>query len=529
MIYTNIEVMPAARDSAVTPTLRGQFPSRPAGVTLPSRREKVVMVLAGTALLLPPWLMGAWENWSQWATLVLAGLAFSALFVPMFDLRRWPPSPSMRSSLHRLAGFPVFWLGLAMMVYGSVAAMNSAQVLMISANRQWLREIPHLAWLPHSIATPYWPMNAWHALVVIAPAWLATCAAWTGLETERAWRWLLGALAVNGLALAALGMAQRLSGTREIFWFYDSWPGNPEPGFFGPFIYPGHAAAWMALAFGAAAAMLDFQLRRRDPHDVPQRWGWPMKGAWIWLMALVAIILALSLFVKPDFWLIAAGGVTLVGAGLWLVRLWQAGQKRRAGLYALPALAFMAVLLGAIGASALFWRNGGGGANLEVNPRDPGLPLRYAIARTSAVMIKDAPMLGWGPGSFRYVSPFYLRKNPSFTDPANPGNLLYTAHYALSDWVQIPAEWGALGAGLFVAMLAWWARQAWRLRRQLPGESAILFAAVILVLIGAVADYPLYNPAVLVALGLILAMAVKLGEIAGRPRPTLSDVIVVCP
>jgi hypothetical protein len=46
---------------------------------------------------------------------------------------------------------------------------------------------------------------------------------------------------------------------------------------------------------------------------------------------------------------------------------------------------------------------------------------------------------------------------------------------------------------------------------------------------GALAECPLYNPAVLIAIGVLLATAVKLGEIAGRPRPTMSNVIVACP
>ncbi len=521
--------MPAARDSAVTPTLRGQFPTRPAEVTPPSRRENIVLVLVGVAVLLPPWLVGAWENWAQWATAVFALLAFAALFAPTFDLRGWPPSRPAQENLRRLAGFPIFWLGLAIMAYGMVAALNPGRVLMVSNGRQWLEVIPHLSWLPQSITAPFWPMNAWHALLVIVPAWLVTCAAWIGLETERAWRWLVGAVAVNGLLLALLGMAQRLSGTHGIFWIYNPRPDYAEAVFFGPFFYPGHAAAWMVLAFGAAVAMLDFHLRRRDPLQPPSRWGWPMKRASIWLAALVAIIFALSLFVKPDFWVFAAGGLIIIAAVLWLARLWQAGQKRRAALYALPALVFLAVLLVGIGVATWWWRQGGGGASLEVNPHDPGLPVRYAIARTSAAMIKDEPVLGWGPGSFRYVSPFYLRKNPFFTDPAHPENLLYTAHYALSDWVQIPAEWGAVGASLFAAIPAWWAWRAWRLRRVLPGESWIILGAVALVFLGAIADYPLYNPAVLVALGLLLAAAVKVGEFAGRPRPTLSNVFIACP
>jgi hypothetical protein len=107
--------------------------------------------------------------------------------------------------------------------------------------------------------------------------------------------------------------------------------------------------------------------------------------------------------------------------------------------------------------------------------------------------------------------------------------LRYNSHYAESDWVQLPAEWGALGACLFASTLGWWASKTWSLRRLLPGESWIILSAVALVFAGALADCPLYNPAVLIAIGVLLATAVKLGEIAGRPRPTMSNVIVACP
>lgn len=521
--------MTAAHDTAVTPTLRGQFPTRPAAVTPPSRRESAVFVLAGTALVLPPWLVGAWDNWAQWATLALAALAFAALFAPMFDYRAWPPSPAARATWARLAKFPIFWIGLAILVYGALAAINPSRRLVVAEDQQWLEDLPHVPWLPHSIAAPFWPMNAWRALMIFAPAWLATCAVWAGLETEQAWRRLLGAVAVNGTLLALLGMAQRLSGTRYMFWMFDPLPNSLTPDFFGSFIYAGHAAAWMALAFSTAAAMMDHRLRRRDPHRPPRAWGWPSLTAWVWLEALVVILVALSLFVKPDFWALAPGGVLVVCAFLWLARWWRAGQKRRAALYALPTLFFMALLLLATSTALLLWRQGGGGETLEVNPLDPALPVRYAIARTTAGMIRQEPVFGWGPGGFRYVSPYYLISNPDFSDPRHIGELRYNSHYAESDWVQIPAEWGMLGAGLFAAALAWWTWQAWTLRRLLPGESWIILGAVALIFAGAWADCPLYNPAVLIAVGVLLATAVKLGEMAGRPRPTLSHVIVACP
>jgi hypothetical protein len=498
-------------------------------VTPSSRRENAVFVLVGAALVLPPWLVGAWDSWAQWATLALAALAFAALFAPMFDYRAWPPSPAARAGWVQLKKFPIFWIGIAILAYGALAAINPSRNLMMAENQQWLMDRPHVAWLPHSVASPFWPMNAWRALMVFAPAWLATCAAWAGLETEWAWRRLLGAVAVNGTLLALLGMAQRLSGTRCMFWIYDPLPNSSAPDFFGSFIYAGHAAAWMALAFGAAAAMMDHRLRRRDPHSPPRNWGWPALTAWVWLEALVVILVALALFVKPDFWALSPGGVLLVCAWLWLARWWRAGQKRRAALYALPALFFMALMLLSTGVALWLWRQGGGGAALQVNPHDPDLPVRYAIARTAVGMIKQEPVLGWGPGSFRYVAPYYLINIPDFADPLHPGQLRYNSHYAESDWVQLPAEWGALGACLFASTLGWWASKTWSLRRLLPGESWIILSAVALVFAGALADCPLYNPAVLIAIGVLLATAVKLGEIAGRPRPTMSNVIVACP
>jgi hypothetical protein len=521
--------MPIGKDMAVTATLRGQFPTRPAEVMPPSRREQTVFAFVMATLVLPPWLIGGRENWAQWITLMLAVLAFAALFTPMADFRAWPVSPTARIGWRRLVKFPVFWIGLAILVYGITAALNPSRVFVVAGSRAWLEATPHVWWLPQSITSSFWPMNAWRALLMIVPAWLATCSAWAGLETEQAWQRLLGAVAVNGLLLALFGIIQRLAGAQEMFWFYFPQSTNGAQTFFGSFVYAGHAAAWMVLAFGAAAAMIDRHLRQRDPLAAPARWGWPALSAWIWLAALAVILVALAVFVKPVFWLLAAGGVLVIYTWLWLRRWWLEGQKRRAALYALPALVFMALLLGTTVGTAWWWRQGGSGASLQVNPQDASLPIRYAIARTSASMVKKEPVWGWGPGSFRYVAPFYLRKNPLFADPDHPGDLLYTSSYAHSDWVQIPAEWGLAGAILFAALPAWWFAQAWRLRRILPGESWIMLGTVALIFAGAAADFPFYNLAVLIAVGVLTATAVKLGVIAARPRPLLSKVMVVCP
>jgi len=520
--------MPAAKEMSGTATMRGQFPTRPAEVIPPSRREQVIFILMAVVLVLPPWLIGARENWAQWVTLFLALLAFGAIFVPLADFRAWPPSPTARMGWNRLAKFPIFWIGLAILIYGVLAALNPSRVLMIADQREWLEPRPHTAWLPHSILTSFWPMNAWRALLIIVPAWLATCAVWVGLETEQAWHRLLAAAAVNGLLLALFGIIQRMANAPNMFWFYIPQSSSGDQTFFGSFVYAGHAAAWMVLACGAAAAMMDRHLRQRDPAAPSAKWGWPEQTAWLWVGVLAAVVVALGVFVKPHFWLLALGGVMVIYAWLWLRRWWLEGQKRRAALYALPALVFMAILLTATTGAAWWWHQGGAGA-MEVNPHDASLPVRYAIARTSAVMIKDEPWWGWGPGSFRYVAPFYLRDNPLFADPNKSGDVRFTSSFAHSDWVQIPAEWGLVGAIMFAALPLWWVGQAWRLRHILPGESRILLGTVALIFIGAAADFPFYNPAVLIAVGVLTAAAIKLGEIAARPRPLLSKVRVVCP
>jgi hypothetical protein len=521
--------MPAVRDMAMTPTLRGQFPTRPAEVTPPSRRERLVLALVCLTLVLPVWLAGAWVQWAQLVTVGLAVLTLAALFVPMFDYRGWPPSPGAQEAWERLRTFPIFWMGLAVMLYGLIAALNPSRVQMVNDQRFWLENVPHWSFLPQSLITPFSPMNAWHALMIILPGWLVVCAAWAGLETEQSWRWLLGAVALNGTVLAIVGMAQAVSGSHRLFWLFELQPGNTDSAYFGSFAWAGHAAAWLTLAFGATAAITDHHLRRRDPQEPQRRWGWPALRTWFWLGSLMVIFLALGLFVEPDFWWLGAGLICLLAVWLWLARVWREGQKRRAVMYALPALVFMGFILLAMGGAVWLWRQGDKANLLEVNPRDPGLPLRYAFAKTSAVMIKDQPLFGWGPGSFRYISPYYLALNPVFGDPENRGEALYGLHYALNDWVQYLAEWGILGLSLFIATIAWWARQAWRMRKVLPGESWITLGAVVVLLVEAGVDCPFYNPAVLIAAAVLPAVALKLGEMSARPRPALSKVVVACP
>lgn len=477
--------------------MRGQFPSMPAEAARSSRRERVVAGLAGAALVVPPWLLGAWDLWGQWITLGLAGMAFAALFAPMFDYRGWPPSPAPRETGRQLGRFPIFWLGLAILFYGVLAASNPWLALTGDGTRAWLEVLSYNHWLPRSVESPFWDMNAWRALLVITPAWLVSCAVWAGVGTAGSLYGLIGAVAVNGVLLAGFGLVQHASGAHEMFWVYESRPWYGEATFFSSFIYAGHAGAWLLLAFGAVVACLMRAISK--------------KGRWAaaWGLAGLLVVAALGESSLSLYFSLALFFILSLSWVLNYVR--QAPRWRSVWMW----LGLGVVVITFRWFSA-FWAMGGE----EVNPRDPSLAVRYQLARTSLLMIEDEPVWGWGPGSYRFIAPYYLKQNPLFTEPGEPEVLRYRANYAHSDWVQIPVEWGLAGAALFAAALGWWVAKVWRLRRGLPAESWCVLGAVALVLVGAGLDFPLHNAAVLVLLAGLLTAAVKLGEAAiRRPGP----------
>jgi hypothetical protein len=459
----------------------------------------VVAWLAGAAIVVPPWLAGAWEEWAQWVTLALAGLAVMALFGPVFDYRVWPPSPPPVVVWRRLRVFPVFWLGLAILIYGAVAANNRWLALTSNGREVWLEVLPHVPWLPRSIESPFWDMNAWRALLVITPAWLVACAVWAGIETEGSLYRLMRAVAANGALLAGLGLAERASGTRLMFWFFDPRPDNAEPVFFGSFIYAWHAAAWLLVACGAAfGCML---------HSTADK----SRGVFFWVAALGLMIAALMIL-SFAWYLGLALGLTMMAL---CVSQYARCPKQWRLLWVPYGLLGCVALIRWFGA---FWTLGGE----EVDPQHASLAVRYELARTSATMIPDEPLLGWGPGSYSHISSYYLKQNPLFTEPGQPAVLRYRANYAHSDWVQYAMEWGVLGAGLFAAVLCWWAAKVWQYRRALPPAAWCALAAVAMVILGASLDFPFYNPAVLLVITGMLATAVKLGEVTGRSRPAMA-------
>lgn len=339
--------MPGPDSLALTATLRGQFPSTPAEAARPSRRERMTTLLAGTAVILPAWLIGAWYVWAQWVTLGLALVAFGSLFTPVFDYRVWPPSQSPHGAVRRLARFPIFWLGLAILAYGALAALNPWLALTSDGARTWLEVLPAKGWLPRSLEAPFGDMNAWRVELMLAPAWLVTCAIWAGVDTAGSLHGLLKAVALNGALLAVFGLVEWVDGTRDMFWVYDPRPEYPMQTFFSSFVYAEHAAAWLVLALGATAGCFMCGSAKGSRERI--LWA---AGGLITLAALYCCSYAIYFFLAFSVIAVAALAVVFLKGGR---RWWPAGVF--AGGCGLIAMAFWA--------ESLWTKRGGASGSLQ--------------------------------------------------------------------------------------------------------------------------------------------------------------------
>lgn len=221
-------------------------------------------------------------------------------------------------------------------------------------------------------------------------------------------RRLRGALIAAAAGVAALGLAQWLTGAEQIFW---SIPAVHRPalgGYFATFVNPNTLAGLLVL--GAVVAL----------------------GAGVETGRRVFYAVAM----------LAAGGAVLTGSRsgqvvLLVALIAFAALARRGEGRARPALLALALGVAAVAAAVVWlpdWR------------ADPGLDGRLAIAIESVQYIIDHDLLGSGRGTFEYVFPGYalLARPETITHPETIG-------------IQLVAEWGAPVAAIAIGagVVAW--------------------------------------------------------------------------
>jgi len=445
--------------------------------------------------------------WSQLTSLGLAGVGF------LFSV--WPRTEpgnavSAFSPAARLARFPVFWAGLALLAYVAIQGLNPAWRFTGDDNAWWIDPVPHLSWLPSGVEAPFLRSSPWRALTVYGSLWLLVCSVWVGFSRRRSYQILFTVISLNAFFLSLLGLLQKLSLTDKIFWHYA--PSNPA--FIASFIYPNHGGAYFNLALAVTAGLSWWHYQRAcREREKPG-----LAAVFIFFGVCIALATVLSSSRMSIILLLA---FSLTAGGLLLLRFRRREGPIRHRREILPAALALAGFCGVGLLSLRTERTWERFAAAAAHPA-ASAQARLIARRAAGEMLRDRWWFGWGAGCFAYNFPAYARKYPEIYYIGN-GHRQFWEH-AHDDFLEFPVELGMAGLLPLLIMLGWYGR---RLGRGSFGrEPAALFIVLGcgLTTLHAAVDFVFQNPAVLLTWGVLLVGAMRWTEFhssggRGRFRP----------
>jgi O-antigen ligase len=258
------------------------------------------------------------------------------------------------------------------------------------------------------------------------------------------------AVALSGLALAAIAMAQDATAGGLMYWRWRPLDEAAAP--FGPFVNRNHFGTWAIMAVPLCIGYLTAHVSAH--HDAPAHATWRRK-------VVAALDARAALLVAAAVTLIAATAVSLSrSAVIGLVAALLAGGELawRRGPGTLQRSARPAMVVVALGSIAVFAfvavlvRVGPEALAGRFAAADLALADRVTIWRDTLPVVRDFWLTGTGVGTYQTAMAVYQR--------SSPGVLFNQAH---NHYLQVAAEGGllvgvpvALALGAFVA--AAWAR-----------------------------------------------------------------------
>ena len=403
-----------------------------------SIKEKILVILVGAQCSLAIWAVALTHLQAQLVFAALSLLGFVFCLWPQWVHLRWQdPAQSTTAAWHRLRRFPLFWAGIVLFIYIAIQGLNPAYGY--EENPETWRSFPieHITWLPCSIASPFYKLNPWRILLLLASTWMFLCYAWVGLQRRRVIGFVLWFLFFNALAFCLLVITQKKLGAEGIFW-NPEW--DPFPNFFGSVPYKNRGAALLYLLMGCSMAHYFFLvriMRERMQHSGPH------------LVVLLGILVQYA-----TLWTSFSRGGLAVATGMLLVFfllvIRTSFQEGDAPIlkYLGIAVVFVLVIFGSYAVPRLpdfertVSRFTDGKLQQEVASGD--FNGRGIVTRITLDMIDYRPWFGWGAGSWRFVFPYYQMQHPEIANRPDSKRLLIwdDAH---NDWVQYVSELGIVG------------------------------------------------------------------------------------
>lgn len=376
-------------------------------------REIPRLVLAGI-LIYAPWAYGSTRPWAKewlaWLLLGLAGLFVITLIVE----RRRPQIPVV----------PLF-LGFAILAYGWLMVWN-VRAVFDPVGPRFHELVPLAGWLP---ATVDYQTSLGRMLLItgIMAAFFVACDQMSSAR-GRSRLWLV--LALVGISIVLLGLAQNLTRARAIFWV---WGEKTESTFFATYRYHGNAGAFINLVIPLVLTRTVLALKRSENHLVRAFW------------CISSFLVVAAAFINVSRAAMAVAIFLCAIAALWLLLDWR-GERRVSRPWE-PFVGVAAVALAIVILASSFgvershkkWSR---------NADDLVQNTRYQVY--DVIWKYTLPVSGWkglGPGTFELAFPLSAKESK------NKEVRRWYWKYAHQDYLQTLVEWGWLGATLWGALL----------------------------------------------------------------------------
>lgn len=450
-------------------------------------KEVFVLGVVSTHLAFLPWALGGMRPWGQFISLGLAVLGLIAALLPRdytvehtgsnsFRLVTWP----------RLMKFPIFWIGLALLILITIQALNPSWRYETNGKIWWMRRAAHITWLPESVDVPFARWGPWRMLMIYATALMTVCTIWVGFTRRRTLQIFFLVLASNGLALACVGIAQRLFPSRLMYWVFEPFNGST---FFTGFVYKNHAGAYLLLTLSITCGLCGwYYLRgqRRLEKSNPA-------GLFAFFATVIAVALVVSYARGATLTMFVFLAVCVGAFVIHQVFFNQSGRKPVVLAVLLIVFAlFLKMGMGALN-SGLAWDRIQEGL---ANGGDESFRLRLVVTRASLEMLGEKWKLGVGSGGYGYVFPNYQQHYPEiYKFPDGTPQYWWHAH---NDWVEFPIELGLPGVLLMLAAGAFWTVALVRRFFWENTLSLVLVFGACLLVGYSYWDFPFQNPAILI-------------------------------